>query len=247
MILERIRKNRTQIESDLRDSPSRKYFSASINSMYRVLVPRLRSRIHGKVLDVGAGTMPFKAYLDGSVDEYRALDVEERSTGIDFVCDVQDMAPVPSSAFDGLLCSQVLEHVSEPQRALCEMSRVLRPGGTLVLSVPFLSRLHEEPHDYFRFTEYGLRVLLEGSGFVVDEIVPAGSFFCFLGHQISTLFVCSVWHVPLLKRLVFWLNALLFTLPFAAVDRALRIERVMPLNYVVVASKRSDAGEVRPS
>ncbi len=59
-----------------------------------------------------------------------------------------------------VLCTEVLEHLPEPQRAVDEMFRVLKPGGTLLLTTRFLFPIHDAPHDYFRFTKYGLRHLL---------------------------------------------------------------------------------------
>ena len=62
--------------------------------------------------------------------------------------DICDMAQVPDGAYDAVVCHQVLEHVREPQSAMDEMARVLKPGGRVVLSVPHLSRRHELPDDY---------------------------------------------------------------------------------------------------
>jgi SAM-dependent methyltransferase len=69
--------------------------------------------------------------------------------------------PVRDAAFDVVLCTEMLEHVPEPQQAIDEMWRVLKPGGTLVLTTRFLFPIHDAPHDYFRFTKYGLRHLLK--------------------------------------------------------------------------------------
>jgi SAM-dependent methyltransferase len=188
--------------------------------------------------------MPFRPYIAGRVEAYHTLDVDRGVQNVDFVADAQDMAPVPSDAYDMVMSSQVLEHVREPERALAEMWRVLRPAGTLILTVPFLSRLHEEPFDFYRFTTYGLRFLLERARFEIVEIVPSGSVFSFLGHQVSTGLVCSVWHIPLFRDVVFWLNTAVFTLPLYGLDRLLRMERKIPLNYVVLARKAGATSRV---
>ena len=156
-----LRRNRARMEAELRDSWKRAYLSPAIATLTRALVPRLRAAARGRFLDVGSGTMPFRSEVAGLVEEYRSLDIEERVAGVDFIADVMDMAPVEAGTFDVVLCSQVLEHVRDPALALSEIHRVLAPEGRLVLTVPFLSRLHEVPNDYFRFTEYGLRHLLE--------------------------------------------------------------------------------------
>jgi SAM-dependent methyltransferase len=68
------------------------------------------------------------------------------------------------ASFDAVFLLEVLEHVATPDLAISEIYRVLAPGGVLVLSTPFLFEIHEAPHDYFRFTEHGLRLLLRGFG-----------------------------------------------------------------------------------
>lgn len=233
----RLRRNRATLDLELRGSWKRRYFSPAVLSLSNALVPRLRAAASGTLLDVGAGTMPFRGDVVDLVTEYRSLDLERRAPDVDFVADVRAMEPVGSDSFDVVLCSQVLEHVDQPAVALAEMYRVLRPGGRLVLTVPFLSRLHEEPFDYFRYTRYGLVALLEGSGFQVREVAPAGSFLCFVGHQVSTLLVCGTWHVPVLRQVAFWVNLLVVVLPCTWLDRVLGTTRKVPLNYVAVAIK----------
>jgi SAM-dependent methyltransferase len=232
-----IQRNRARLDAELRDSWKRMYFSPAILSLSSALIPRLRGVASGTLLDVGSGTMPFRAHVRDLVDGYRSLDIERRVPDVDFVADVRDMDPVASATCDVVLCSEVLEHVSEPDKAITEMMRVLKPGGHLVLTVPFLSRLHEEPSDFFRFTEYGLRSLLERAGFEIAEIVPTGSLFSFVGHQVSTVVVCGSWGVPVVRDLSFWLNLVLVVLPCYWIDRLAGIRRKMPLNYVAVAVK----------
>jgi SAM-dependent methyltransferase len=76
--------------------------------------------------------------------------------------------------FDIVFCTQVIEHVPDPGALVEETFRVLRPGGFLVLTGPFWWPLHEEPHDYHRFTRYGFSHLLARAGYVDVEITPDG-------------------------------------------------------------------------
>ncbi len=115
---------------------------------------------------------------------------------------------------------------------------MLKPGGKLILTVPFLGRLHEEPFDYYRYTRYGLRHLLEKGGFEVVEIVPTGSIFSFLGHQAATLIVCGTYRIPILGHLVFWANAVICVLPCHWLDRLPGLAAKAPLGYVAVAVVR---------
>ena len=85
-----------------------------------------------------------------------------------------DDIPLEDDSVDTILCTQVLEHVKRPWIAISEMHRVLRTDGALILTVPQYWPLHEEPHDYFRFTTYGLRSLLDDVGFTIVEMHGEG-------------------------------------------------------------------------
>lgn len=99
-----------------------------------------------RILDVGAGSGPYRHLFDHCA--YRAHDFGQESsteyTDLDFVSDILSI-PAPDGAFDALLCTEVLEHVPQPIAALGEMHRLLRPGGTLLLTAPLGSVLHQEP------------------------------------------------------------------------------------------------------
>jgi SAM-dependent methyltransferase len=87
-----------------------------------------------------------------------ALDIQ-RGIGVQVIGDAQALG-ICDASFDVVLCTEVLEHLPEPQRAIDEIYRVLVPGGQLLLTTRFLFPIHDAPHDYFRFTKYGLRHLL---------------------------------------------------------------------------------------
>lgn len=82
-----------------------------------------------------------------------------RGTGVQLLSDIQALA-LAENTFDAVVCTEVLEHLREPQAAIDEMYRVLKPGGALLLTTRFLFPIHDAPHDYFRFTKYGLQYLL---------------------------------------------------------------------------------------
>lgn len=120
------------------------------------------------VLDVGCGCKPYRALVPAP--RYTGLDVDTpftRQVGAADVFYDGKKFPLSDRAFAGVLCSQVLEHVFEPEAFLGEIHRVLRPGGVLVLAVPFMWDEHEQPHDFGRYSSFGLRALLERSGFEV--------------------------------------------------------------------------------
>lgn len=215
----------------------RRYFSPLALSLELALEARLRKHALGDLLDVGCGTMPFRETLLKRVKSYESLDIEARAPGVTYLADVQAMPEVPTARYDSILCSEVLEHVARPDAAIAELFRVLRPGGRLLLTVPFLSRLHEEPHDFYRYTEHGLRELLGRHGFVVEEVAAIASVCSFLGHQVSTLVVAGTWDIPVLRELAFGVNLLAVVLPCYWLDRLVMPRRKLPAGYVAVAVK----------
>ena len=80
--------------------------------------------------------------------------------------------PFKDETFDVVLCTEVMEHVPEPQMMLDEIYRVLKPGRTLIFTTPFLVPLHEQPYDFFRYTPLALRYMLEKSGYDIIIIKP---------------------------------------------------------------------------
>lgn len=127
-------------------------------------------QVHGRLLDVGCGTQPYRPLFQ--VSEYVGLEIDTPEARARGVADVYyDGGPFPfdPDSFDTVLCNQVLEHVFEPESFLAEIRRVLRPGGRLLLTVPFVWDEHEQPWDYARYSSFGLASLLERNGFRVHS------------------------------------------------------------------------------
>jgi hypothetical protein len=103
------------------------------------------------------------------------------------------------------------------------------------LSTPFLARLHEEPHDYFRFTRHGLRELLTKAGFSIARVHATGGLFAFLGHQPATVLCSLTWGVPVVRDVVLALVALAITAPCRALDWITQSSSRFPSGYVIVA------------
>src|SRR3990170_749317 len=229
--------SRAQIEKDLGRSARRQYFSPAYFSQYHVTLPRIRQFTKGKTIDLGCGYMPFYDFISDQVTEYHGLDLHPRSGEVAFTADIQDMYMIEDDSYDTAICLEVLEHTPDPFRAAGEIHRILRPGGILVLSVPHLSRLHDVPDDYYRFTKYGLQELLMRNGFEVASVEHRGGLCSFLGHQVSTLLLGVAWGVPLVREIAWHLNSWLVTRPLYAADRFLDPSGVFAMGYTAVACK----------
>jgi SAM-dependent methyltransferase len=150
--------------------------------IFRLLEPALGDALaryaRGRLLDVGAGEKPWAELARPYVSEHVALDHEQGphpKDAIDLLGSAYEI-PAEDGSFDTILCSDVLEHLEEPGRALAEAFRVLAPGGAAIFSVPHVWHVHEEPRDFYRYTRYGLAYLLDRAGFEVLELRPLCGF-----------------------------------------------------------------------
>jgi len=125
-------------------------------------------QLQGEVLDVGCGRKPYRHLVPAQ--RYVGLDLdtpELRALGAADIFYDGGSFPVEAGSFDAVLCSQVLEHIFTPAEFLAEIHRVLRPGGWLLLTTPFAWDEHSQPHDFARYSSFGLRHVLEGAGYEV--------------------------------------------------------------------------------
>ncbi len=142
----------------------------------------------GKVLDVGGQYCPYYPLFKDKCESYTSMDIVDTPI-VDIVCDAADM-PVDEASFDLVICTQVLEHCQNPQGIASECYRVLRPGGTLILTVPSIFPQHGYPADNWRFMPDGLKYLLRSFSHVevlgeLDFAESWASVNCFYGHLIT--------------------------------------------------------------
>lgn len=137
---------------------------------------RHREFFHGHLLDVGCGTRPYLPIYGPRVGMHVSIDVPTSLHGLENVDVVASSLQLPFTAnvFHTVVCTEVAEHVPDPVRMLREINRVCKLGGILFISVPFLYGLHEYPHDFHRFTVYGLKGLLESTGFEILRFEARG-------------------------------------------------------------------------
>ncbi len=141
----------------------------------------------GKLLDIGCGDKPYENIIKPYVTEYIGLDHENTlhdKLKIDLSGSAYDI-PIKNEYFDTVLCTAVLEHLEEPDRAIKEAYRVLGVGGGYAIySVPLFWHLHEEPRDFYRYTKWGLKYLFEKNGFEIIELKALSGFLVTFGQEL---------------------------------------------------------------
>ena len=234
-----LKRQRLLVEDNLARKRKSHTFSLVRYVLHKRLALLIKTYADGVCLDAGSGHSPFKESLSAVATRVVTVDAEDRSGEVDFIADIQDMRGIADASMDTVLCTQVLEHVPRPWDAISEMHRVLKDDGHVILSAPHLCPIHEAPHDYFRYTEYGLQSLLTSRGFRVLELHPAGGLLSFIAHQATILTVSVFASVPGLRTLAWFCNYVLLVRLLEPVDRVFGMLRVFPSNYAVVAQKTS--------
>jgi len=145
----------------------------------------LEHYISGKTVDVGAGSAKYKSIIKKHTSEYITFD-SVSGDNIDIVGDVLDM-PFKDSSFDTVVSTQVLEHVKKPWIMISEISRILKTGGTCILTAPFITPYHSDPYDYFRFTKDGMLSLFQDD-FEIIECGPYGKTFMVFFESIKQVY-----------------------------------------------------------
>ena len=235
-LAERIKRNGIEVSDYYGTSSAYFDLTPAGRTLINSLDPLIRKGIGGRVLDAGAGRLTYTPRLSQVAREVISLDRYRVKDGLNILSDLAEL-PLAGNSFDSVFCSQVLEHVPDPHSVLGEFARILRPGGKLLLSVPHLAYLHNEPHDYYRYTEFGLKHLLHATDFEVQEIRWSGGVLSFLGHMPSTLAVNMAWGIPVIFPVISLLNRL-WSRGIAWTERKDQRRRRFALNLVVLATRK---------
>jgi SAM-dependent methyltransferase len=141
-----------------------------------------QSLVTGKVLDIGCGNKPYRPWFNLAA-EYIGLDISTDRSQPDII-GLGHTLPFEDASFDTVVAFQVLEHVPDPFAVIKEVHRVLKPNGRLIATAPQAWRIHEAPHDYFRYTRYGFNALLQKGGLKVKAIKAEGGVWALVGQTI---------------------------------------------------------------
>ena len=152
-----------------------------LHLMQKFFAERFGERKGGRLLDLGAGLKPYAVVYEQYFRECVSVDHAHSPHAIDVdIIASADALPIANAQFDCVLCTEVLEHCADPDAVLSEMARVLKPGGYVFLTTPFLVSLHEMPYDFYRYTPSALRLMAEEAGFDVESIETKGDYFAVL-------------------------------------------------------------------
>jgi SAM-dependent methyltransferase len=136
------------------------------------------NRLKGNLYDLGCGDMPFKSWFLNYAEKYTGVDWGNSLHDLkaDILADLNKPLPIKSDVADTVICLSVMEHLCEPQLFLNEVHRILKPGGSFILQVPFMWKVHEPPYDYYRYTRFGLQYIFEKAGFTEISIYSQTGF-----------------------------------------------------------------------
>ena len=202
-------------------------------STTREIIVRFLPYVEGRVLDLGAGSAKYKEMILKKASEYRSCDAV-KNKNIDDICDILNLQYPPES-FDTVISTQVMEHVNNPYKMATEINKILKFGGKVIVTTPFLISLHADPGDFFRFTKDGLSEIFKQAGFEILESGHYGAFFIVMSEMIH-----FSWFNPYEHHGV-WSGRIMKLIEKAAVffDRFSPTKSIFAGSYIVAMKQKS--------
>jgi SAM-dependent methyltransferase len=199
---------------------------------YEVMI---REHARGMLLDMGCGNIPYYEIYKDLVDGNLCVDWENslhKNPFLDQLVDLNEKVPLESETFDTILLTDVLEHIAEPQLLMSEIARLLKPDGKVLIAVPFLYCLHEQPHDYYRYTEHALRRFCTNNDLTVISLTAYGG----VPEVILDIVAKNIAFSRALSHAHLMVSTRLISLSFVRRVSS-KTSRLFPLGYCLVARK----------
>lgn len=201
-------------------------------ALYQNLVEK---HVSGLLLDLGCGNVPLYQMYKNHVSDNICVDWSSslyNTPHLDHEVNINSGIPLADEMFDTVLMTDVLEHISNPELVMSEISRLLKPKGKLILTVPFFYRLHEKPYDYFRYTEFSLKMFCDKNKLNILSLEAYGGAL----EVILDIAAKQIARFSFLSSAHFLLSRVLIDSKFGMRISA-KTSRNFPLGYCLVAQK----------
>lgn len=224
------------------EHPNRQWYNWLVYRLNHEVLAKLSPAIKGAVYDLGCGERPYESFVTSLGATYTGVDWSNTPHDMvaDIFADLNEVLPLEKEIADTVLAFSVMEHLCEPGLFLSESYRILRPGGKVLLQVPFQWQIHEAPYDFYRYTPYGLKYLMEKAGFSNVKIETCGGYFSTATLKFNYFILRLVRGPKLLKSIIklFLIPVWTFTQLFALVfDRFDNMPEREAQGYWVTADK----------
>jgi SAM-dependent methyltransferase len=209
----------------------------SIAAFYSRVIPLYAS---GHLLDLGCGKVPLYGFYRSYIEDNTCVDWSNslhQNKHVDLFMDLNHPLNLDKSTYSTIILSDVLEHIRNPDHLWKEMSRVIQKDGYLLMNVPFYYWIHEEPHDYFRYTKYALMSMAEDNDFEIVEIKPLGG----VPEIIADIVSKNLMNIRILgKPLVLFIQVFVRSFISLGIGRKLSssTSEKFPYGYALVARKK---------
>jgi len=208
-------------------------------------IARYAERLQGKMMDFGCGSKPYKPIF-GHVKEYVGVDFageghSHENEQIDVFYNGKTL-PFENNTFDSVLTSEVFEHIFNLEDILKELNRVMKPGGIMLITIPFAWYEHEQPNDFGRYTSFGIRAVLERNGFIIREMDKSTNFIQTLTQKWN-----AYWNTHIIHRFRPFARIVSPCFFFVSNVFGLTMARILPkrydyyLNLIIVVEKAKES------
>jgi len=192
-----------------------------------------------RVLDLGSGGSSYNTFFPNRI----MVDIDS-ARNPDIVADAHNL-PFKDEEFKFILCTEMLEHTKDPKQVERELYRITAPGGTLLLTTRFVYPIHDAPHDYWRFTKYGLKEIFKK--WEVVELRGETDSFSTIAALLQRISFQSILKFNKVSKFLLLIMILIFdrlnyflSFEYGDIKRTYKEKQIMPTGYYIVCKKNED-------